>query len=396
LAQERNVEVIVAQQRVQQAVARIAQARSSLLPQLEGSSSQYRKVVNLRAFGIDIPNSNPLVGPFNSFDARVGLIQTIFDLPTLKRLKSAKVEKSLSLADEIKVKQDVMALVATLYLNAQRADQGVALARALIQQGEKRDRLSRSRMQVGLGTPLEVTQKNAELEDNRNRLSQALTLAEERRLDLVAALGLPMDQKIKFSSNDLPISLLKEKPITEFVVSHPDVLLAQKEVQQVVAERKVTKGEYYPKILGRADYGLSGIIPTDSDDTYNFGAELAIPIYQGGLRGAQLAEATSRIREGEARLTDTQQNTEAKILSAQEGLKRALTNLQAAKADKKSAKTNLSVARSRYQTGLGTELAVVEASTRLALAQDGMEEAEAGFRLAKVNWVHATGKMGEL
>ncbi len=395
MAKERHVEVIVSEQRVQQAISRIGQARSNLLPQLQGTASQYRRVVNLAAFGIDIPNTNPLVGPFNSFDARVALTQTLFDLPTLERLKSARIGKNLSIAESEKVKQDVMALVAALYLDAKRADQAVAFARALVQQGETRDRLSRSRLQVGLGTSLDVTQKNAEIAGDRSRLTQALAQAAERRLDLIAALGLPTEEKILFSQEkfQLPSFSPESSSIDTWVDSHPDVKLATREVEQLKAERKVTKGGYFPKIVGTADYGASGIIPNESLGTYSFGGQLSIPIYQGGWREAQLKEATSRIREGEARLSDAEHTTEAKILSAQESLKQATAALQAAEADRVAAQKQLSISRSRFQTGLGTDLEVVEATTQLALIQDRHAEAEANFQLAQVNLAHAMGRL---
>src|SRR5262245_33239041 len=172
IAQERHVEVVVAEERVKQAISRISQARSGLLPQLSATASQNRQTRNLIAVGIEIPGVNPLVGPFNSFDARLGLTQAIFDGAALERLRSARVGKALSLAEAEKTKQDVLALVATLYLEAKRAQESVSLTQSLLKQSEERLRLARSRLQLDLGTSFEVTQLTAERADNQSRLTQ--------------------------------------------------------------------------------------------------------------------------------------------------------------------------------------------------------------------------------
>ena len=49
--------------------------------QRDGSVSERRQVINLEAFGFPAPD--PIVGPFNVFDARVGLSQPVVDLRAL-------------------------------------------------------------------------------------------------------------------------------------------------------------------------------------------------------------------------------------------------------------------------------------------------------------------------
>ena len=56
------------------------QALSELLPNVSGRVAETRQLVNLAAFGFPLPAGFPsIVGPFNVFDARVYLTQSIFD-----------------------------------------------------------------------------------------------------------------------------------------------------------------------------------------------------------------------------------------------------------------------------------------------------------------------------
>jgi outer membrane protein TolC len=398
MAKERHVEVIVANERVQQAIARIAQARAPFLPQLEGDASEKRQVVNLNAFGINIPapGFDNLVGPFNSFDARINLTQTLFDAEVIRRLQSAKAGKLLSLADSRKTEEDVLALVADLYLNARRAEEKIQLARTLLAQAESRLRIARSRSELGLGTSQEVIEGEAEQVDRQSQLTQSLTEAKERRYDLAAALGLEAQTPIQYSEEHLSPVSSRDESLSTFVNQHPDVELARKEVDQKKIDKKVAQAAYYPKLWATANYGASGTTPGDAAQVYQYGGQLQIPLYQGGLHHARVREATSEIRESEARMEDTKAHTEAGILSAKEGVNRAYGLMKSAEADFRSAQKQYSLAQERLKQGTGTELEVVDASSQLASAKDKKMEAQATYDLAKVALAHALGRMESL
>ncbi len=399
IAQKQNVDVIVSNERVQQAITRIRQARAPLLPQLSGAVSQYRQTLNLATFGIDFPFLfSPFVGPFNVFDARISLTQTLFDYSVIERLRAAKVGQQLSVAEAQKTRQDVLALVANLWLDAKRAQDKVRLSQALVQQDEERLKIARSQLQLGIGTDLGVTQLEASLADSRSRLSESTTDAVERRLDLTSALGMNAEKKISFQ-NDAKLNLPKapQKEITFYLLEHPEVLVAEKDLEEKRKERKAALAEYFPTIVGSANYGASGNSPGQNDEgTYAYGAKLSIPLYEGGLRRAKVQEAKSKIRASEAQVTDTKKRTESKILSAEESLKKATAMVKAAEAELIFSQKQFSIAQGRLHSGIGTSLELTETRTQKVMAEDRANEALATYQLAQVNLAHALGEIGQL
>lgn len=397
MANQQHIQILVANERVQQALSRITQARSVLYPQLEGNAYQTRQTINLQAYGIvvPVPGFETFVGPFNSFDARIRLSQTLFDAAALKRLQVARKGKQVSQAEREKTRQDVLALVANLYLDAQRTRERIPLIEALVRRDQTRLRIARSQNRVGLGSEYEITQAQAGLADSKSKLEQAKAQSRERELDLLAALGLPANTRLKFPATN---GLIKKSPpekneIEQNVASHPDVRVAQKEVQQANAVRKSEVAEYFPKLTGTADYGVSGANPGNADDTYSYGGQLTIPIFQGRLRGAKVQEATSLIREKEDQLSDTRRQTLARALRSLASLRQTYSLLQAADAQMAQASQQLNLAREREQSGLGSELEVVEATANRAGAQDRKNEAVATYRLAWVTMAHSLGDM---
>jgi len=398
LARERHVQVLVSQERVRQALARIAQVKSGLYPRFDAAISQYRKTINLEAFGIDpgTPGFDLTPPPFNVFDARLKLQQTLFDLTLFRRLDAARSGQRLSAAEQEKAEADALALVANLYLEAQRAQEAVEYAQYLQKRDWARLGIADSQLRLGLGSDFDVTGARAALADSRSLVARVRAEAEERRLDLAAALGLPVDQPLSFTTRD---PWLRRKPpqdgeLDSLLASHPDVLVAQRQVETQVQQRRQEVAEYYPKLGASADVGASGPDPGNVTDTYSFGGQLSIPIYQGGLRKARVQEASSKIRESEAQLEQTRRDRLAEAKSALVALRQAEEGYRAAQADFAKAAQGLGLARERRGIGLGSDLEVIEAQATWASAKDQSSEALATYRLAWVNLQYRLGRMG--
>ncbi len=397
LAQQRQVDVLLANERVQQAIARIAQEKSPLLPKLDGSVSMYRETVNLKSFGINfkVPGFNPLVPPFNVFDARISLQQTLFDLSVLRRLKAAKFSETLSFAEKQKAEEDAMALVANLYLEAQRAEESYQYIQVLQKRDEARLRNAVNQKTLGLGSTIEVTQAESNLAQTKNQVAQAKANKEERRLDLIAALGLDENQKIQYVSHEnfLKMQIPNDEEIRSQVSNHPDIEVAKKQLDVDTQNKKVEVASYFPKLSASANYGPNGPHPGDVDDTYAYGGILNIPLYQGGLRKAKVQEASSKIRESSIQLDQTQKDKLSQAYSALESLKQAKVGVAAAQADFTKSSQELNLAQQKKSIGVGTDLQVIEYEAQFANSKDIQSEAIATYRLAWVNWVHSLGGM---
>jgi len=170
LARDRQIETLVADRRVSEALARFHEARASLLPQVSASASQWRQTRNLAAQGLTFPGIPNVIGPFNSFDARLKLTQTIFDRGAVERLRGAQNSRLLSEAEHQKARQDAMALVATLYVEALRAQQGEDLAQAQLRRDESRAKLAYLGSRIGTSADIDSDDAQAALAGSQQRL----------------------------------------------------------------------------------------------------------------------------------------------------------------------------------------------------------------------------------
>src|SRR5271169_2005029 len=104
LAPEGSTRVQLAEEALKQAETREAQSRAALLPDFEGYLTEQNQTTNLKAIGIQFPsipgfNIPSIAGPYDVFDVRAQLNQTVFDFSTIRRYQASKVSVQAAQAD---------------------------------------------------------------------------------------------------------------------------------------------------------------------------------------------------------------------------------------------------------------------------------------------------------
>ncbi len=393
IAKKRNVEMIVAEERVQQAIHKIGEARSFLLPQITGTISETHQTKNLEAMGISIPTKDRLVGPFQTFDARIWVTQTLFDAPALQRLKSSKTFQTLSQMEQQKTEADTLALVALLYLEAKREEEKTAFTQTMVEVHQARLKLAQNEFQNGVGTSFNLTQKEADLAQAQSQQVETQTRAREKALDLIAALGLPVATQIQFVHEEIHIPHFSENSTT--VLEHPDLKVAQKKVEQQQVEKKIAQAEYFPKLIATGDYGASGKSPQESEGTYSVGAQLSLPLSRGGGRKEKIQQSAHAIQIATAQMENTQKQVEKKIIAAREIVTRTQALWSASKTQTVAAQKRWQLAQEKLKVGVGTPLEVKEAKADWAKAKDQQSETQTAHEWAELNLIHSLGKISE-
>lgn len=393
MARERHADIIMADERVQQAVARLGQARSGLLPQLRGVVSGSRQSRDLRGQGIALPG-DPHVGPFNAFDARIKMTQAIFDPAAIVRLDAASKGKQLSQAEQRKVEEDVLALVATLYINARQSSEHLKAQDVVLESEKQLLKTVEAKLQQGTATQLEAEQAKSRYSQNYFLWQQASTEEAQARLDLCAALDLPLDQKFEYSDEDVAVGWDEGDP--DILNDHPDVKMADKDLSLKVAQRGLERAEWLPQISALADYGRSGEGLDESSNTYTVGLQASIPIWEGGNREKRIEEASSRIKESRVSLDAVKRETRARVLAAVETMKQAEAFTAQAKDQADAAEREAALASKKFELGNGSQNDVYDGLAARASARANQADALAAYQSAQVNLAHAMGRLEEL
>jgi len=392
-----NFQVMMANARLEQAIARISQTQSDLLPHFDGLVSGGRQTVDMRSEGIQFPGFGPHVGPYNTFDARVRVTLAILDPSAFERFQAAKKGENLSKAELEKTHEDVFALVATLFIDALRKQQTVKLLQTLLEKDEMAYELSSDNLAQGTGTELDSNKYKTDLEQTKYLYAQAKLQAEEACLDLAAALQLPIDVPMELiDDKDFSKTLEKNTVINFNHATNADMLLASSTLEARKADQKAAIADSLPKVSGSADYGRSGASPNRGSNTYDVGLAVSVPIWEGGEQQAKLKEVKGQIKEAQENLLDVSQQTQINVVKARTAIAEA-DDLRQAKSQKKLTNQRaLRIALHAQEIGSGSVFGVMQAKADLAMAEDEYNEAQATWVMAHIDLLHAQGRLRNL
>jgi len=385
--------ILVAEARVQQAAARLSQARATLLPQIDGTLAGNRQTTDLRASGIQFSGAGPHIGPYNTFDARVHITQAIFDAGAMERLRAARAGEKLSASQSQKAREDALALVATMYIQAQRAQQHVALARAVLKRDRKALEVAQTSYKQGTGSLVELDKAKAAVSQSRYALRAAASDALQKRLDVAAALKIPAEVPIIFDEGDHRLALDKADGPQGL---SPDIRAARDQVSAQDAQTAAARADYWPKLSAVGNFGRLGETPSNASNTYLLGLQATIPIWEGGSKQASLAEARAKVKEARAMLEDAQLQNQAQVIDARADISKAKMLIRAKTEGLSVADEQMTIAQKRVGWGTGHQLDVDAAQAQKAQAQDERQEAMALLWTAKVSLAHALGRMESL
>ncbi len=96
LAPDGSTRAALAQESIQEAKDKVAEARAALLPNLDTTIRETRQTTNLKAYGfafnIPVPGFSipTIVGPFDVFDARASAQQSVLNFSTFRKYQASK------------------------------------------------------------------------------------------------------------------------------------------------------------------------------------------------------------------------------------------------------------------------------------------------------------------
>jgi outer membrane protein TolC len=400
LAIERNLTTLIARERQREAEGFRAESRAGLLPNVSGTAYQANLTQNLAALGFQpgtFPGiTNTFIGPFNNFDARARLVQTIFSLAAIRNYQAGKAGVRVAGLQASLAREQVATFTALTYLEALRSAREVEAAQADLELAQTLLTLAQDQHNAGVATGVDVTRAETRFAQERVRLSQAQTASEQALLNLQRVVGLPLGSTLtladllRFTNDPLPSV---ESAVQEAGQVRPEVRIAEAEAGLAGLERRAVQAELLPSVDFVGDYGVSGITPTNTAlPTRRVAVQLNMPIFNGGLTRGRIEVASSRERQAELELGSVRGQVEEDVRLAFSALRTTAEQVNAAEQTVTLAQRELEMARDRFRAGVGDNVEVVTAQAALSDARSAQVSALAQYNAARLNLAAALGR----
>jgi outer membrane protein TolC len=404
LSPDGNARVQLAGEAVREAQDRSAESRAALLPNLDSYVAEQNQVRSLAAMGVSFHIPIPgfvfptIVGPFNTFDARITATQTVFDFGAIRRFQAARTGVRAAVADSDSARDQVRTQVASQYMAALAAQAHVEAAQADVDLAAATAKLAEDRKQAGAGIAIEVTRAQVELANERQRLLVAKNDLRAARLELLRAVGLKLDTEFELAdklsyqpAGETQVPAAVEKALA----ARPDWKAQKTREAGAQLSYSGVKYERLPSVSGFGDYGTIGTGIDAASPTRTYGVELRVPIFDGGRRDARRAESFSELRQEQIRTRDLRQQLELEIRLALDSLHSAGDQYKVATEGLEQSEREVEQAQRRYAAGVANSLEPVDAQTRLARARDNRIAALLAYNIARINLAEAMGAIRE-
>src|SRR6204780_4253837 len=185
---------------VRQARAQRLAFLSQLLPEVNGNLRETVEQTDLTALGfrpslfpkgITIPS---VVGPYNYFDFRATLTQTVADFTRLHNLRAATANARAA-QFAVQDTRDLIVLAVTgSYLQINAAASRVHAAEAAVRTSEATHQQASDQLRNGLNARIDVTRSQVQLQTDQQRLRGLRADFDKQKLTLARIIGLPLGQ----------------------------------------------------------------------------------------------------------------------------------------------------------------------------------------------------------
>ncbi len=373
-----------------QAKTNLGKATSLLMPTLtaDGNLRKYNELKRAGSFLIQ-PNDS------SSFELR--LTQPIYsggrDWSARRQAKMTVEERRLWFEST----REVVILETTrAYFGVLKAEKGLEIQEAALRRAKERSKVASSRFKVGDVTKSVVLRAEAESAGAEAELTKAARGLTNAKDALKRFIGVKDDIKVV----EPPLKSAHKEDIEDLInmafEGRRDYKRSTIDQNIALEGIRYAKGNFLPTLKLEGVYSWRDQEPTTTffqEETVYGSLVLTYPLFEGGLRRAELREARSRSREAELRRIGLKRDIEIEVRSAFNNMETLSAVIESYRKQVAFAEENYNMVFKQFKYGIATNVDVIDADTTLISAQSGLFNAKYDLQVAIMELKYSTGTL---
>lgn len=411
LAVRNNENIRIAQLQVEQSLATLREAQSSLYPNLIYRSSFGRSVSASQDLSVRAANRRIRVARFNQdpgaaetpFQTRFGTytfdnsIQFQYDFGINgQRRASIRANEELLRISELRLEttlEDLRFQVTRAYYDLQQSDAAVDIQSAAVRNSQRSLQDAEALERAGVGTRFEVLQARVTLANAQQDLTNSRRDQLRSRRELAAILNIDENTNL-LAADQIALAgawdLTLEETIVQAYRNRSELAEQLAERDRAQQLRKAALGSTRPNVSFAASYNVLGLINDDPDytatrgwaDGYDAQVQFSWNFFDGGAAKSRARQRELDIGIAEERFDQLLNQIRLEVERGYFDLQANFDNIQTARLGVEEATEALRLARLRFQAGVGTQLEVINQETDLTRAQNRLLNAIIGYNRA--------------
>jgi outer membrane protein TolC len=371
---------------------------SNLLPNLSARVLENVQTQSLTALGLKsnvFPFPIPrVIGPFNYFDARASLSQSLFNFKDIEKERAASESLKSAQYTYKDAREVVVLAVGNAYLLAIATAARIETTDAQVKNAQALYDKAIDQQRAGLTPAIDTLRSQVELQTRQQQLIAAHNDYAKQKLSLARVIGLPPGQEFLLTEK-APYQALTPMPLETYLqrayTSRSDYQAAQAQVHSAELSRRAATAGYYPSLDVNANYGDIGVTPGQSNGTWQVNGGLTIPIFAGGKTHSDVLEADAQLKQSRSQLADLRGRIDYEVRASLLDLNSAAEQVEVARSSVELAEQTLAQSEDRFTAGVADNLEVVQAQEAVAGAHENYIQSLYAHNLAKIELARAIG-----
>ncbi len=370
------------------------QQLQALLPVLNASAKEAAQQTNLEALGLKIPAFPVVIGPYGYTDIRGSGQWTLFNMSALESYMASKhnfAGSKLSLDD---AKDLVVLTVGNAYLLCIADASLVQSAEAQVNTSKVSLDQAVANHQAGTAPLLDELRARVDYQTQQQTLITAQNQYEKDKIALARAIGLPLEQSFELT-DQAPFKALDNldanTAVQQALAQRKDLQALQQLVEGAEALRSAATAERYPTVSASADYGLIGPTLGHSRGTFDAVGTATVPLFEEAKLRGDARDAQAQLEQKRAQWNDLRGQISADVRNSLLDMEAAAKQVAVSHSNVELATEALSEAQQRYAAGVEDNLAVSQAQTSVAQANERYVSSLYQHNAAKLSLARALG-----
>lgn len=405
LALQRNPEMLVVLDELDELEGKITEVRSGAFPQatFQGYGLRLRdpSILNSSSFD-EVPQEfrDALVPrASNMFNMALNVKQPIYN--------AGKVRTALRLAQESlgekgasrdAVRQHLTFRVLQAFNTLLLADANLRVVQDTHKQRQEHLEQAQTRFSNGVATEIDVLRSKvnvANLEPELIRAVNRVRLARAAINNLIVTdLEAPTQIAGELEYRPWNAGSLEEIQ-RRALAQRPELQVARKQLQQARLTTTLAKAENKLTVDMEGQWGYSVRKPekffNNDYSSWNLTFNFKLPVFDSGRKNGLVRQASARVRASEQRLAQLENDVRLEVKQAYDDMKSSAEAIMAARLSVNQAEKVLHMMQSNYQYGAATTLDVTDSQTALSLARNSQISATFDYEMAKARLRLASG-----
>ncbi len=370
------------------------QQLQALLPTVSASAKEADQQTNLQAEGLVIPGFPAVIGPYAYTDIRGSVQWSLLNLSSLDNYLASKHNfqgSRLSIED---AKDMVVLTVGNAYLLCIADASRVQSAQSQVDTSKVSLDQAVANHQAGTSPLLDELRARVDYQTQQQTLITAQNQYQKDKIALARAIGLPLEQSYELS-DQAPFKALDNvdpnAAVQQGLAHRRDLQALQQQVESAKASRSAATAERYPTIAFSGDYGVIGPTLGHSHGTFDVLGTASVPLFEEAKLRGDARNAQAQLEQKQAQLNDLQGQISADVRNSILDIEAAAKQVSVARSNVELATEALSEAQQRYAAGVADNLAVSQAQTSMAQADDQLVSSLYQHNVAKLSLARAMG-----